>query len=66
MNAVDVFCWIVIGGAISLVLGFFVWSLCVIAGQSDKISDEIWNEYCRKAEKEAGDCDESKMVLDED
>lgn len=47
---VDTICWIVIGGAIAFVFGFFMWALCVIAKLSDDISEEYWNEYWGKDE----------------
>lgn len=48
MNAVDVFCWIVIGGAIAIVLVMFIWSLCSMSRLSDVISEKQYNEYCKK------------------
>ena len=45
MKAVDVLCWIVIGGAIWIVAIIFVWSLCSIAKLSDEISEEYWKHY---------------------
>ena len=54
MKAVDVLCWIVIGGAILLVLGFFVWSLLEIAKLSDDISDEQYRQY-QKEHEDKGD-----------
>lgn len=45
MSAIDVFIWIVIGFACAFVFGFFVWALCVIASQSDEISEEYWKQY---------------------
>ena len=59
MEAVDVLCWIVIGGAILLVLGFFVWSLLEIAGLSDDISDEQYRQY----QKEHGDEEDSLQAI---
>lgn len=47
MNAVDVFCWIVIGGAILLVLVMFIWSLLDIARLSDESSEEYWRKKMR-------------------
>ena len=55
MNAVDVFMWIVIGGAILLIFGFFIWSLFEIAGLSDEISEEQYKEFCRSNGFEEGD-----------
>ena len=54
MNAVDVFMWIVIVGAILLVLGFFIWSLFSIASLSDEISEEQYKEFCRSHGLEEG------------
>lgn len=45
MDAVDVFCWIVIGGAIAIVLVMFIWSLLSIARLNDDISEEYWKQY---------------------
>ena len=45
MNAIDVLIWIVIGFACAFVFGFFVCALCVIASQSDEISEEYWKHY---------------------
>ena len=59
MNAGDVFIWIVIGGAIALVLGFAAWSLFRMIKVADDISEEEWNKYCRddeiKLQQAAGD-----------
>ena len=51
MNAGDVFIWIVIGGAIVLVLGFAIYALFSVIKIADGISEEEWNEYCRKDEE---------------
>ena len=64
MNPVDVLCWIVIGGAIIFVAWLGI-SCVIMASKYDKISEEQYDEYCRKAEKEAGDCDGSKMDVGE-
>lgn len=45
MNAVDVFCWIVIGGAIAIVFVMCIWSLVSIAKLSDNISEEQYRQY---------------------
>lgn len=45
MNAVDVFCWIVIGGAIAIVFVMCIWSLFEIARLSDESSEEYWNKH---------------------
>lgn len=52
MNAIDVLCWIVIGGAILLVLVMFIWSLCSIARLSDMTADEYWEKYLENKENE--------------
>ncbi len=52
MEIIDIICWIIIGVAASLVIFFFVWALCVIAGKSDEISEECWREYIRSKEEE--------------
>ena len=51
MNAGDVFIWIVIGGAIVLVLGFAIYALFSVIKIADEITEEEWNEYCRKDEE---------------
>lgn len=52
MNATDVLCWIVIGGAILFVFGFFLWSLCSIAKLSDESSERYWRENYKEDEEQ--------------
>lgn len=51
MNAVDLFITIIITGALLLLVFFVIWSLCVISSINDDISDKIWEEHCKKQEK---------------
>ena len=51
----DIIAWIIIGSAIALVFLFFAWALCVIAGETDDISEEYWKEYWGKYTKEEED-----------
>ena len=51
MNAGDVFIWIVIGGAIVLVLGFAIYALFSVIKITDEITEEEWNGYCKKDEE---------------
>jgi hypothetical protein len=55
MNPVDVLRWIVIGGAIAIPVGMFIYSLFSIAKLSDDISDEQYRQY----QKEHGDEEDS-------
>lgn len=52
MEIIDIICWTIIGAVVSLVIFFFVWALCVVAGKSDEISEECWQEYIRSKEEE--------------
>ena len=54
MNAVDVLCWIVIGGAIFIVALMFFWSLCSIAKLSDESSEEYWQKHFESEENKDG------------
>ena len=63
MNAVDVFCWIVIGGAIAIVFVMCIWSLVSIAKLSDNISDKQWKEWNKMKYVIVGDTDQYKGCL---
>lgn len=63
MNAVDVFCWIVIGGTIAIPVGMFIYSLFSIAKLSDDISDEQWREWNKMKYVIVGDTDQYKGCL---
>lgn len=54
MNAVDLFMWIVIGGAILVVAILFLWSLCAIAKLSDESSEEYWRKHFESEEDKDG------------
>ena len=47
----DVICWVIIGLSI-FALGWVLWACLVIAGRSDDISLEYWNEYWEGKDKD--------------
>ena len=49
MNAIDIVCWIIIGGAV-LMVAFIGWTCLVMASRYDDMAEEYWNEYWRKEE----------------
>lgn len=54
MNAIDVFCWIVIIGAF-LFVGFLGISACWMARKWDDIEEEQWREFCEMENKRMQD-----------
>lgn len=50
---VDIVCGIMLGLAI-LFVAFICVVLCIGAGRYDRITEEQWEEFCKRGEKEDG------------